>query len=74
LAPERALCSRERFFGVQAVLAIAAASAIASVPLTFAVIMPVNMRLKAIKDAKAKGTGVEGKFFLLARPVADNPS
>ncbi|GAA5958008.1 hypothetical protein JCM8115_001101 [Rhodotorula mucilaginosa] len=42
----------------KAVLAIAAASAIASVPLTFAVIMPVNMRLKAIKDAKAKGTGL----------------
>lgn len=46
---------------LQAVLAVAAASAIASVPLTFAVIMPVNNRLKAIKDAKTKGTGAEGK-------------
>lgn len=43
----------------KAVLAVAAASAIASVPLTFAVIMPVNNRLKAIKDAKTKGTGAE---------------
>ncbi|GAA5870819.1 hypothetical protein JCM3774_001685 [Rhodotorula dairenensis] len=40
----------------EAILALAAALTFASVPLTYALIMPINNRLKAIKDAKASGT------------------
>lgn len=46
----------------QVVLTLAAALTFASVPLTYALIMPINNRLKAIKDAKASGTvSAQGK-------------